>query len=68
MYYGAIYIQIHRDVFGRMPLLLGNRQLNTSMESRNSPTIAHGYIATKNRRPQQHEGQPVFLLGQLGVV
>jgi hypothetical protein len=53
----------YREMLGQMRSLLGNGKLNTSMDTLGSPTVPHGCIATKNRRPQQHEGQ-CFLLGQ----
>jgi hypothetical protein len=44
-----------------------NGKLNTSTDTLDSPTVPHGYMATKNGRPQII-GWPVFLLGQPDVI
>jgi hypothetical protein len=45
--------ELYCDVLGRMPSLLGNRKLNSSMDMLDSPAVAHGYMATKNGRHQE---------------
>jgi hypothetical protein len=54
-----------RTVFGRMPSLPGNGELNTSMNMRDPPTVPHGYMATKNRRLQHSEGQCFYWASQM---
>jgi hypothetical protein len=44
------------SVFDQTLLLLGNCKLNTSMDTLDSPTATHGYMATENGRPQEKEG------------